>query len=542
MAITRIQRKEITGDVYAALNGVTSGNYVIGAPCTLSADLTIAKGVSLEIIAGGNITVTGRALTINGAFVAPLTQVFLGAGTVTFGAGALDFARAEWWGLVYDGVTNGATAINYALASGACVELGSGVIYISSQLLVPQYSTLIGKGKYATWLLVGTTNAVKMLGLGGRVESLAIQKQNSTNTYTAIESLGITGGQEIHYLRFNDLQIDGFAIGIYLRHTFASHIHQCLINNCVTGVQLAGQSVNDTVTDSIIIGTSDPSSIGILGTAYDALTGEGLMVTDTITYGHGYGIKLDTHHLAFELSNSIIDGIVGSGSSLYLEQCIFSKIVGNWLCSTVNIPDEAAGAVNHQIVFSDNSIIWDTASNGMYIGADVNYVTVTHNNFYGENYGIRTGANAHQIVIADNTFIQTGGTGATIQTSGGGAAYIHDNVGTMTYSLGSIDDKLIVHDTFVAAGNENKTLVYGVDATIQRFETTLTAERTVTLSTTNATHGAHFRICRTAAGAFNLLVKEGGTTLASMPAPTGISFCDFIYASGGWKLTGSGSV
>lgn len=82
-------------------------------------------------------------------------------------------------------------------------------------------------------------------------------------------------------------------------------------------------------------------------------------------------------------------------------------------------------------------------------------------------------------------------------------------------------------------GDANVTLVWGVDAPIQRFATTLTANRTVTLSATNAVNGAHFRVVRTGLGLFTLNVG-GLKTVASVTAAT----VDVGHDGTAWRLIG----
>jgi len=84
-------------------------------------------------------------------------------------------------------------------------------------------------------------------------------------------------------------------------------------------------------------------------------------------------------------------------------------------------------------------------------------------------------------------------------------------------------------------GDANVTLTVAGDSGIQRFATTLTANRTVTLSTTGAVNGNRFRIVRTGLGAFTLDV--GG--LKTIPSATA-AFVDVSFNGTAWVLTGYG--
>jgi hypothetical protein len=70
----------------------------------------------------------------------------------------------------------------------------------------------------------------------------------------------------------------------------------------------------------------------------------------------------------------------------------------------------------------------------------------------------------------------------------------------------------------------------------QRWDTTLTADRAVSLGTATAWNGARFRIVRTATGAFSLNVGAG---LKALSADT---WCDVEYDGSAWILTAYGSL
>ncbi|MCI0349114.1 MAG: hypothetical protein L0Z53_06775 [Acidobacteriales bacterium] len=86
-------------------------------------------------------------------------------------------------------------------------------------------------------------------------------------------------------------------------------------------------------------------------------------------------------------------------------------------------------------------------------------------------------------------------------------------------------------------GDADATLTTLLSARTQRFTTTLTANRVVTLSTTNAHRGAKFRVVRTGLGAFTLDV--GG--LKTIPSATA-AFVNVEHDGSGWRLTGYGTL
>lgn len=87
--------------------------------------------------------------------------------------------------------------------------------------------------------------------------------------------------------------------------------------------------------------------------------------------------------------------------------------------------------------------------------------------------------------------------------------------------------------------DQDITLTAGSSRPIQRYNASspLTADRTVTLSTTGAWEGATFRIVRPSAGAFNLNVGTG-----PLKALAANQWCDVSYTGSTWVLTAFGSL
>lgn len=82
-------------------------------------------------------------------------------------------------------------------------------------------------------------------------------------------------------------------------------------------------------------------------------------------------------------------------------------------------------------------------------------------------------------------------------------------------------------------GDAPQTLTVGTDSPVQLWNTTLTANRAVTLSTTGAVNGDRFRILRPSGGLFTLDVGTGPlVSLLSQQA------CDVQYNGSAWVLQG----
>jgi hypothetical protein len=136
-----------------------------------------------------------------------------------------------------------------------------------------------------------------------------------------------------------------------------------------------------------------------------------------------------------------------------------------------------------------------------------------------------------------NTVIQNNNYSGTVFTSGdpihiatgkwGAGCYRKNNAGSWDANGGTSGDR----------GDASITVDVGVDEETQLFETTLTANRAVTLNSTTAYEGARFRVVRTGLGAFTLSV--GG--LKTIPNSTA-AFVDVVYTGSTWKLAGYGTL
>lgn len=86
-------------------------------------------------------------------------------------------------------------------------------------------------------------------------------------------------------------------------------------------------------------------------------------------------------------------------------------------------------------------------------------------------------------------------------------------------------------------GDVGATLTWTSSATTNRWNSTLTSDKVVTLSTTNAINGAKFKIVRTGGGAFNLIVGTG--PLKNLAAN---QWCEVEYDGSAWILSAYGTL
>lgn len=126
--------------------------------------------------------------------------------------------------------------------------------------------------------------------------------------------------------------------------------------------------------------------------------------------------------------------------------------------------------------------------------------------------------------------------GANVEDTIVGINYYYNN--TTNYLVNTATRTLATLTPSVSAdrGDTSPTLDMGSETT-QRFDTTLTVNRTVTLPSSNAFKGAKFRVVRTGLGAFTLDV--GG--LKTIPSATA-AYVDVEYNGSAWQLAGYGAL
>ncbi len=151
-------------DAILADSTVTSGTIVVPAgthTLSSSSSRTLAAGLTLRVLQGGIISIpTLRTLIINGSLEAGLKQIFSGAGSVVFGAGAVKEVYPEWWGALGDNSTECGPALVAAFTAYPKVKLTNGVYkwsYASANVV-----WLNGASSHLTYCLQGVGKSTRI--------------------------------------------------------------------------------------------------------------------------------------------------------------------------------------------------------------------------------------------------------------------------------------------------------------------------------------------------------------------------------------------
>ena len=160
--------------------GTTNATTVINAKEEIIDDLTIPSNVALIFLRGGSLNISaGKTVTINGHVDAGLYQIFEGAGSVSFGTGAVKEVYPQWWGAKGDGVTDDTAAIKAAINS-----LSAGIVFFPP-------------GNY---LVTDTINLVSGIILEGSNKSICSKQTGIEDNPITLITFAPTSEKDLFYL------------------------------------------------------------------------------------------------------------------------------------------------------------------------------------------------------------------------------------------------------------------------------------------------------------------------------------------------------
>lgn len=109
-------------------------------------------------------------------------------------------------------------------------------------------------------------------------------------------------------------------------------------------------------------------------------------------------------------------------------------------------------------------------------------------------------------------------------------------------SAARIVDALIPPISDSLTADASPTIVWGTDARVLRYTTTLTGNRTITCSNTGAVRGAHFRIVRIDTAAQTLTILDNAAATIKIIPNSTAAFVDVVFNGTDWKLVGYGAL
>lgn len=291
------------------------------------------------------------------------------------------------------------------------------------------------------------------------------------------------------------------------------------------------QFKNPTVSGSVEAFTTTPTNGLLVDTASCSAN---VFVNPAFEHVSGSGIK------GVSLVNSVFLNGTSEGNAIGLE-------LGETGPSSLTAIGNSVIGMDLEVNSTSDIVLRATASNNDFFGLKsgfsspaVQLIGSRSNSFVG---GITSGftldASSDYNRIAGVSLL---GVGATVSDSGSNNT-ITDvfNVSTAAFRKPTTNGRLI-YSVSVSAdrGDSNQTITAGTDAPIQRWATALTADRTVTLSTTGAVNGDAFTVKRSGGdtgGPWNLNVGTG-----PLKALLAGEWCDVVYNGSAWELLRHGTL
>lgn len=549
--------------------------------------ITVASGQTLTVLGSltnngtitgtGNLVISGAysgtgtidvdgTITINGPFhVASDHNVFTGSGTVTFGAGSVIEISPEWWGADPSGTADSAAAINAAVASEATshipVQLGPGQFKVTESIVLNNRSVLRGAAsttKYnavdkltvlvadATFTASGSVIDATLKSNVG-VYDIGID-MDAVSTAAGIELGARTGTTMYSNNTIKGCTLHGGLYGIRARYAAVNKISDNEISG-QTGVGiLLGENCGDSEVVGNYINTINPDYTGS-----DLYTGTGIVIGENSSNTNIRGGKIEWNAkgiLIYGANGVTVTGInfdVNRWGHVRIEPtnattkaCNGFSLTGNRFLAGGTATGKGAAAV-YIYVTDSKSALGTISGNTFRMGGDDAYDLNTGSNIGPTGYGVllsTSGTVTAQVAVSGNDMYSCSAIN-TLGVSGAGSIISSGNITNLPNYAGG-GGKIFTGSADKRStnrGDNDVTVQTGIDENIQMFETELTTNRTVTLSTSTSYSGAKFRVVRAAAATGASTLSVGG--LKNLAAG---QWADVVFDGSAWVLTAFGSL
>ena len=269
--------------------GLNAGTYLIANDCTITAQLAIAKGATITVVAN-------KTLTINSTVTAGYYQIFSGEGNVKFTNGNI---KADWFSTLQKAIDANIDGLSVELLAGKEYTIDKTLHITSTRITI--YSTLqtrrqtapIIKASFTSGAIIEATGTQDSVGYGGSVENLTLVNVGLSRSVT-----GVTGsvGLSMKWCRF-----------AYIEHCYFTDSQKCISIEGINGVKLYDihclPNINFTDNTPVYGVYIDGSNYG----------NTGINIDHYLFYG--YGSYDDTDITSKSLIYAIYDATSGSNQS-----------------------------------------------------------------------------------------------------------------------------------------------------------------------------------------------------------------------------------
>lgn len=150
----------------SAIGSSAQATLVIPTSTSVAASLTVTGNITLEFTNSGMLNIaSGQTITIQGPIIAPLRQIFTGAGTATFTNNRrISTFYPQWWGGLPDSSTDSTAAGNAAIAAAISINSdGGGGVFFSPGTWRGNFTITTAKG-IRIWGESRNTTIIKGIG------------------------------------------------------------------------------------------------------------------------------------------------------------------------------------------------------------------------------------------------------------------------------------------------------------------------------------------------------------------------------------------
>ena len=386
-----------TTDDRAALNlarahatGLTNGGMLFFPPGTyrVSSNLTFESDVTLFFAGGAMLSVdTAITVTINGGLIAPLRQIFSGAGTVLPNSEFIDALYPHWWGALGNGSADDYTAIT------ACITAARNT---------SQRTVKLTAGTFLIGTLPLDISGVNVHGAG--CIATKIKRSNSASGAYTVKLDGSTSGGAAR-CSYRDFQIHGNRSG-------NSNANYAL---CLIGNVLDNEFANIQILES---------KTGGFRTVLDSATRPSLIHATNLQIRDGDGVGIE----------------IAAGLNMGFYNLDIEEMGG----SAINISgaDEAPGRLKFENFWIEKT--GDGAIDAVTVAGNADRVQFAYGNV--QDYGNSAGTAGHGINISAGRRVRLTGLDISPRAGSSGASHRKIVIGSSSGAIAIEDHSFVVAD------------------------------------------------------------------------------------------------
>ena len=327
-----------------------------------------------------------------------------------------------------DGVTNDAAAIQAAInsISKGTVVFPPGIYKINSVLTLTNPIKLQGTEPTGAIIYANSCDAVHIQNDFCGIMDIELQSTGTTKTYVGVTVQGVLG-TPVGFVNIERALFTNWAVGVQLEWATGSTVTNSEIVDCIVGIKGVGQCLNTRISDMYIVVDGSTNSACISNVVSTGPFGEGMMVVNSLLYGGKFCIKSE-QYLSLTVTNCVIDQ--STQYAVYLGTVLHCHFSNNWIVGAF-IQEDQASTYDANISVIGNTIVSDTSTEYVYVGANVRKWVIQGNIFScPAGSSILCATTSSQIVIDSNTFANASGSN-TIQANGSDIV-ISNNTGDVT--------------------------------------------------------------------------------------------------------------